>query len=134
MSGSIYNTARWKQLRLAHLALYPLCRDCAERGMTVLANTVDHVVPVSAGGSAYPGHDGLSSLCGPCHSRKTARGVEAGAVRTTRKAGVRKGCDAAGNPIDPTHPWREGKSLGADRLNTAIHLNTQLVTFADYFG
>ena len=70
----------------------------------VIANTVDHVHPISEGGPAFPGHDGLCSYCGPCHSAKTARGTEAGAVRASRP---RKGCDANGNPLDPVHPWRK---------------------------
>lgn len=105
MSGSIYSTARWKRLRLAHLSRFPLCMDCRQRSMIEMATVVDHVVPISAGGPAYPGHDGLRSLCVPCHSRKTARGVEAGAVRTTRE---RKGCDADGNSFDTSHPWNGG--------------------------
>lgn len=145
MSGGYpYNTAQWKRLRLAHLSRFPLCMDCRERSMIVVATVVDHIIPISAGGPAYPGHDGLRSCCPSCHSRKTARGVEAGAVRTTRKAGPRKGCDSAGGSLDPTHPWNavgpvrglpdgpEGnKSLRADVLNTAPPANLELVPNRD---
>lgn len=95
-----YSTGRWQRLRRQHLALEPLCQGCAPR--LVPADTVDHVVPVSEGGPAFPAHAGLRSYCGPCHSAKTARGTEAGAVRTRKP---RRGCDANGNPIDPAHPW-----------------------------
>jgi 5-methylcytosine-specific restriction enzyme A len=95
-----YNTANWQRLRKAHLALEPLCRGCKPR--LVPANTVDHVVPISDGGPAFPGHDGLVSYCPACHSAKTARGAEAGAVRSSKP---RRGCDADGNPLDASHPW-----------------------------
>ena len=83
-------------------------------GRLTPANTVDHRTPVSEGGSAFPAHDGLASYCPSCHGAKTARGAEAGAVRSTKP---RKGCDADGNPLDPLHPW-SGKSLRADRART----------------
>lgn len=102
MADYPYNTARWQRLRAAHLRMSPLCIGCDAMGRVVVANTVDHVVPISAGGPAFPSHDGLASYCAACHSAKTARGDEAGAVKTTKP---RKGCDANGNPLDPRHPW-----------------------------
>lgn len=103
MANWPYNTAAWKRLRDAHLRLEPLCRGCKEIGRgPVPANTVDHVRPVRDGGPAFPDHDGLASYCAACHSAKTARGVEAGAVRSSKP---RRGCDANGNPLDPAHPW-----------------------------
>jgi 5-methylcytosine-specific restriction enzyme A len=108
-----YNTARWQRLRKRHLQLEPLCRGCKPR--IVAANTVDHVQPISDGGEPFPDHDGLASYCAGCHSAKTARGTEAGAVRSDRP---RKGCDANGNPIDPTHPWAAGSFIkDAPKLN-----------------
>jgi 5-methylcytosine-specific restriction enzyme A len=85
MTNYPYNTASWRRLREAHLAPFPFCEPCGELGRAlVLANTVDHRVPISAGGFAFPAHDGLMSCCASCHSQKTARGSEAGAVRTDR--------------------------------------------------
>ncbi len=107
--------------------MHPTCEACEQAGRLTIANTVDHRVPISAGGPPFPAHDGLASLCASCHSIKTARGVEAGAVRTTRKVQPRKGCDANGNPLDPAHPWRD-KSLGADATRTAVPLRNQLVS------
>ncbi len=109
-----YNTARWRDLRRAHLRRYPICEGCEPRGFLTSATVVDHRTPISAGGSPFPGHDGLASLCPSCHGAKTARGVEAGYIRSTRP---RKGCDASGNPLDPAHPW-SGKSLRADQGKT----------------
>lgn len=99
-----YSTARWQRLRRLKLSSSPICEDCERIGIVVPAQAVDHRTPISAGGEAFPDLDALASLCHSCHSAKTARGVEAGAVRTS-KPRVRKGCDADGNPLDPTHPW-----------------------------
>ena len=127
MSGNLYSTAAWKRLRAAHLSRFPFCRDCDAAGRLVIANTVDHIIPVSAGGPALPGHDGLNSYCATCHNHKTARGIEAGAVRTSKP---RKGCDAMGNPIDSAHPWHAEKSLGADARTPTTDTNLELVTWA----
>ena len=101
-----YNTARWQRLRQRKLRDQPLCEACP--GFT-MASHVDHVHPISDGGSPFPGLDGLRSLCPPCHSAKTARGTEAGAVRTSKP---RRGCDADGNPMDTAHPWAIRSSNG----------------------
>lgn len=115
-----YSTARWQRLRKAHLGMYPLCQACPR---PTPANHVDHIKPISEGGHPFPGHEGLRSYCAACHSAKTARGFEAGAVKTDRP---RKGCDANGNPLDNAHPWAT-KSLRADRLGPLGDNHTQLV-------
>lgn len=127
-----YNTARWQRLRKLHLSVEPMCRGCNGRGRLTLANTVDHVRPISEGGPAFPGHDGLASYCPACHSAKTARGTEAGAAKSRKP---RRGCDADGNPIDPEHAWNDSKpgpnlnerSLRADGLGTRPNLFLELV-------
>ncbi|MFD1106019.1 AAA family ATPase [Sphingobium olei] len=103
-----YNTATWKRLRLAHLALFPMCEGCEAMGRMTMANTVDHRVSINAGGDPFPSHDGLASYCPGCHSAKTARGIEAGAVRTKKP---RRGCNPDGSPIDSAHPWNGGDGL-----------------------
>jgi 5-methylcytosine-specific restriction protein A len=98
-----YSTANWKRLRKAHLSASPFCEGCKAMGEPyVIANSVDHVQPISDGGQPFPCHDGLRSYCPPCHSAKTARGSEAGAVRSNKP---RRGCDEQGSPIDTNHPW-----------------------------
>lgn len=119
-----YNTAAWARLRAAHLALEPMCIGCHAAGRLTRANTVDHVVPISEGGPAFPGHDGLTSYCAPCHSAKTARGAEAGAIRSTKP---RRGCNPDGSPLDPNHPWHHGQSLRAEPVGPARYTNPQLV-------
>ncbi|MBA3667943.1 MAG: HNH endonuclease [Sphingomonas sp.] len=101
-----YNTTAWSKLRVAHLARFPFCEGCPPHSYK-MANTVDHRHPISDGGPAFPGHDGLASYCAPCHSAKTARGAEAGAIKTTK---ARKGCNPDGSPLDPDHPWNSGQT------------------------
>lgn len=119
-----YNTATWKRLRLAHLSLSPMCVGCEAMGMVTPANTVDHITAINDGGPPFPGHDGLASYCTACHGAKTARGTEAGAVRTRKP---RRGCNADGTPLDPAHPWH-GKSLKADRIRPMVNVFPQLVS------
>ncbi|WP_373487268.1 HNH endonuclease signature motif containing protein [Blastomonas sp.] len=119
-----YNSARWKKLRLRHLSLNRLCIGCEARGRLRIANTVDHIKPISEGGPAFPGHDGLASYCPSCHSAKTARGKEAGVVKTAKP---RKGCDANGNPLDAAHPWHTEESLRAAEGRPTGVTKTQLV-------
>lgn len=66
--------ARWQKLRAMVLRRHPLCADPfgvhAERGEAVVATEVDHIVPLSRGGTNAM--DNLQPLCKSCHSRKTA--------------------------------------------------------------
>ena len=49
---------------------HPLCCDCEAEGLTTLADEVDHVVPLWAGG---PDHESnYASRCKPHHAAKTA--------------------------------------------------------------
>ncbi|WP_170005029.1 HNH endonuclease [Pseudopontixanthobacter vadosimaris] len=124
-----YNTGNWKRLRKAHLSAFPFCEGCKAMGkLHVIANTVDHLHPISDGGNPFPGHDGLRSYCPACHSAKTARGREAGAVRSAKP---RRGCDADGNPLDAAHPW---KSLKAEGRRAPGFLHNQLVSKCNLKG
>lgn len=60
----------WRRLRLLKLAMNPLCEDCAQRGLVIAANEVDHIRRLADGGTNALGN--LQSLCKPCHSRKTS--------------------------------------------------------------
>ena len=107
MAGWPYTTQRWKRLRLSKLQEQPMCEHCKAIGLLVLASVVDHVQPIKHGGDPFPALDGLAALCPPSHSAKTARGIEAGAAKTTRQRN-RRGCTASGLPIDPSHHWNGG--------------------------
>lgn len=97
-----YDTPEWRDLRKRKLESRFNCEHCIDRGKVTRANVVDHVVAISQGGDPFPPLAGLRSLCAPCHNAKTARGAEAGAVRTSKP---RKGCNPDGTPLDSAHPW-----------------------------
>lgn len=71
----IYNTARWKSIRLKKLMTKPLCEVCNK----ALATEVDHIIPFSTGltdrqklrlGFDY---SNLQSICHECHDIKHNR-------------------------------------------------------------
>lgn len=67
-----YQTKGWKSLRKLHLSREPLCRKCREKGDTVPAREVDHIIPLRDGGDIFD-EENLQSLCKPHHSQKTRR-------------------------------------------------------------
>lgn len=73
-------TRQWGSLRRVCIACNPLCVHCKADGRTVAAQEVDHIVPLSKGGT----HDeyNLQALCKSCHSKKTV--VEDGALGVGR--------------------------------------------------
>jgi 5-methylcytosine-specific restriction enzyme A len=75
--------ARWRRVRELHMASEPLCRECAKVGRTVAGELVDHIVPLSQGGSRLLGSN-LQTLCRACHARKTAAETAAGRTRSRR--------------------------------------------------
>lgn len=62
---------QWRKVRDAVLRDEPLCRFCADNGITMPANEVDHIVPIAEGGERLD-RANLRPLCKPCHSRHTA--------------------------------------------------------------
>ncbi|RST30147.1 HNH endonuclease [Sphingomonas ginkgonis] len=60
----------------------PFCRHCAARSLAVRAVVVDHIKPLSEGGSDDRGNK--QSLCKPCHDAKS-KAERAAAAR--RRAG-----------------------------------------------
>lgn len=60
----------------------PLCRECSKAGRVASATEVDHIVPLSEGGS--DDRSNKQALCGPCHSAKSA--AERAAARARRSA------------------------------------------------
>ncbi len=57
-------------LRKRRLFNEPICRHCAAKGLTTLATTPDHIIPLSQGGTDTD--DNIQCLCQPCHDIKTA--------------------------------------------------------------
>jgi 5-methylcytosine-specific restriction protein A len=98
-----YDTTAWERLRHRKLQDNPLCEPCSDSGRLVPATVVDHKVPINQGGPAFPTLDGLTSMCWRCHNAKT-QGERAG------KAFLNKGADAAGMPVDKSHPFYGGST------------------------
>jgi len=63
---------KWQQARAGFLAKYPLCRRCTDRGLVVVATDVDHIIPHRNDMVLFWDKTNWQSLCGPCHSAKTA--------------------------------------------------------------
>lgn len=99
--GSVYKTQRWLRVRRRQLSREPCCRRCADQGVVRLAEQVDHIVPMSRGGSAFDPSN-LQSLCAECHSYKSNHFDKAGKDWSTRDL---IGCDSDGYPLDASHPW-----------------------------
>ena len=59
----------WMTIRQAILTTEPLCRVCVSQARVVLAEEVDHILPLECGGSDDP--ENLQPLCHACHQAKT---------------------------------------------------------------
>lgn len=71
---SWYNTKRWRVSRKVYLNHNPLCRRCAEAGITEQATVVDHVIPHRGDYDLFWDQDNWQALCTPCHNHKTGKG------------------------------------------------------------
>ena len=60
---------RWQRIRAIKRARDPLCEWCKEAGRVVIAELVDHYIPLAAGGTHAD--ENLVSMCRPCHGLKT---------------------------------------------------------------
>lgn len=79
----IYQSAKWKKLRLAKLMTQPLCEECLAKGITTLADDVHHK-------DSFMNYQGLKrlekaydinnlqSLCKDHHSQKHLNGTTHG--------------------------------------------------------
>ena len=68
----IYNSGRWRRLRLIQLNKEPLCAIHKQRDEIVAATVVDHIIAIQDGGKAW-NEDNLQSLCKSCHNRKSGK-------------------------------------------------------------
>jgi len=76
-----YQSRKWTEASKRHRQHEPLCRECLKNGITRLAQMVDHIIPISEGGSKFD-ESNLQSLDHECHNKK--RGGE-------RKSLIRRG-------------------------------------------
>jgi len=94
-----YWSLQWRAVRAAFIKSHP---TCSTPGCGLPTTHVDHVLRRTAGGADYA-EDNLRGYCTPCHNRKTA-----GHDKPRRHGDYEAqapGCDANGQPIDPTHHW-----------------------------
>ena len=97
MANSPLYDRKWRARRARQLSEHPLCAMCLRLQARVTAATVaDHIVPHRGDPVLFAGP--LQSLCASCHSSLKQQ-VENG--------GLMKGCDSAGVPLDPRHPWNK---------------------------
>lgn len=71
---SVYNTGRWRDMRIAKLQNNPLCEICEIEGRITLAEEVHHAlsfvdVPENQMLAVAYDYDNLISVCKKCHSR-----------------------------------------------------------------
>lgn len=71
----IYNSSKWKQLRMAKLQESPLCEECKKNNIVTAAEHVHHCKSFMRANSeielldlAYD-YSNLMSLCAECHNR-----------------------------------------------------------------
>lgn len=80
--------SRWRRAREHFLAKHPLCRACSDRGITKLAEVVDHVTPHRGDRKLFWDSSNWQPLCKHCHDSWKQRVESGGYV----------GCDLRGVP------------------------------------
>ena len=65
---------KWSAARLRHLAKFPLCNRCEDKGILNTANVVDHIVPHKGDKKLFWDRYNWQSLCTFHHNQKTGRG------------------------------------------------------------
>ena len=86
-NASFYNSKRWRSLRNYFIQLNPVCISCKRKGTIKGASVVDHIVPITMGGSPIDTKN-LQSLCKKCHDSKS--GKESAEKRNNTRVYVRK--------------------------------------------
>lgn len=73
---SFYNSKKWRKYAHSIRAEEPLCIICLQEGRTTPSQMVDHIHPISKGGSKWE-RSNLQALCHKCHNKKTAKSKKA---------------------------------------------------------
>lgn len=93
----MYNSSRWAKRREDQLTKEPFCFMCEEEGKIVIASIADHKEPHRGlERSFFEGE--LQSLCEAHHNS-----VKQSQERS--EAGIRRGFNDLGEPLDANHPW-----------------------------
>lgn len=72
---SMYNSPRWKAMRIQQLQDHPWCQACLTLGIYEPAEEVDHIRPHRGDPNLFFDDANLQSLSKQCHSRKTSNEV-----------------------------------------------------------
>lgn len=94
--GKLYDTTRWKRLRLNQLSNAPLCAYCLLLGRVSNATIADHITPHKGDEALFYNADNLQSLCKPCHDS---------VKQQQEKSGIIRGSDITGAPLNPSKYW-----------------------------
>jgi 5-methylcytosine-specific restriction protein A len=92
----------WRRLRAHHLMSNPLCVFCHAKGISRLADQVDHIRPCMDDVALQRDPSNLRSLCAECHAP----------LRHDNVRGYSTEVGLDGYPIDPRHPANR-TTLGA---------------------
>lgn len=66
---ALYNTARWRKLRVVILKRdYYLCQECKRRGLVAKGNIVHHITEAREDLSKFWNEDNLETICQACHN------------------------------------------------------------------
>ena len=69
VKNPVHHTNRWKLASVAKRIKDPLCQVCKAIGIVTPATEVDHIIPISQGGTNDDNN--LQSICNACHRNKT---------------------------------------------------------------
>ena len=92
--------ARWQRTSAGYLRSHPLCKLCADVGLTTAATVVDHIVPHRGDMTLFWNPTNWQPCCTPCHNSVKKRQEQSGVVA---------GCGVDGMPLDPNHLWNRTK-------------------------
>jgi len=105
MDRNLYKTARWQRVRRKQLTEHPFCRMCLETGRPTKATVCDHVH--RHGGDTQKFWAGpFQSLCAAHHDKYKQQ-------QENRGYSTEIGAD--GLPLDPAHPFHEGRASPSHR-------------------
>lgn len=90
--------SKWRKARREYLLAHPWCIKHMERGEQVPATVVDHKIPHRQDWSLFWDRNNWQPLCKLHHDSLKQKEDNRGYVI---------GCDVAGRPIDPNHPWNK---------------------------
>ena len=71
-NSAFYHSKQWRMTRNHYIKKNPLCEECMRNDMVTGGNCVDHIKPMSVGGSKID-ESNLQTLCNGCHAKKSAQ-------------------------------------------------------------